>query len=134
LLREPAGEGIRIDSGIREGQSVTPAFDSMLAKLIASGATREEARQRLARALADTALLGVATNLDYLARIMAHPAFAAARLHTGFLAEHEQALLAAPTADDVAGALVAAALGCRDIRIMLDQTPEIHARIGRWRN
>lgn len=134
LLREPAGEGIRIDSGIREGQSVTPAFDSMLAKLIASGATRDEARQRLARALADTALLGVATNLDYLARIMVHPAFAAARLHTGFLAEHEQALLAAPTADDVAGALVAAALGCRDIRIMLDQTPEIHARIGRWRN
>ena len=73
LLREPVGEGIRIDSGIREGQAVTPAFDSMLAKLIASGTTRTEACGRLARALADTALLGVATNIDYLARIVAHP-------------------------------------------------------------
>ena len=134
LLREPVGEGIRIDSGIREGQAVTPAFDSMLAKLIASGTTRTEACGRLARALADTALLGVATNIDYLARIVAHPAFSEARLHTGFLTEHETALLEAPDAGEAAGALIAAALGCRDIRIMLDQTPDVAAHIGHWRN
>lgn len=134
LLREPAGPGVRFDSGIREGQSITPAFDSMLAKLIAHGADREAARATLVGALAQTTLLGVASNIDYLGRIAAHPAFAAARLHTGFLAEHARALLADAPPEDEVLALAAAALGCRDIRIMVHDTPATAALIGHWRN
>lgn len=134
LLREPVGPGVRFDSGIREGQSITPAFDSMLAKLIVHGADREAARAALVDALAQTTLLGVASNIDYLGRIVAHPAFAAARLHTGFLAEHVEALLAAAPPAEEALALAAAALGCRDIRIMVHDTPATAALIGSWRN
>ena len=134
LLREPSGAGIRIDSGLREGQSVTPAFDSMLAKLIAFGPDRETARTRLMSALGRTVLLGVSSNVDYLSRVAAHPAFIAGALHTGFVSEHASALLADPAADEDAVALAAAALGCRDIRIMMQETPPLHAAIGHWRN
>ncbi len=134
LLRAPSGAGVRFDSGIREGQSVTPAFDSMLAKLIVHGADRESARGRLVDALAGMTLLGVSTNIDYLGCIAAHPAFASARLHTGFLAEHAESLLVAPPPQEAALALAAAALGCRDIRIMVHDTPATAALIGHWRN
>lgn len=134
LLREPTGPGVRFDSGIREGQSITPAFDSMLAKLIVHGADREAARVALVDALAQTTLLGVANNIDYLGRIATHPAFAAATLHTGFLAEHAEALLAEASPEDEVLALAAAALGCRDIRIMVHDTPATAALIGHWRN
>ncbi len=134
LLREPAGPGIRFDGGIREGGAVTPAFDSMLAKLIASGESREQAASRLAEALSQTVLLGVPSNIDYLSRIVAHPAFIDARLHTGFLTEHAADLAAPVDPAQAALALSAAALGCRDIRITLHDVPEIHARIGHWRN
>jgi len=134
LLREPSGEGVRLDSGIREGQSITPAFDSMLAKLIAHGRDREAARVRLIHALEQTALLGVASNIDYLGRVVAHPAFAAAGLHTGFVAEHAETLLAEAPPQQAALALAASALGSRDIRIMVHETPDTAARIGHWRN
>lgn len=134
LLREPSGVGVRFDSGVREGLSVTPAFDSMLAKLIVHGADRETARAQLVDALAGMALLGVSTNIDYLGRIATHPAFAAARLHTGFLTEHAGSLLAAAPPRDAALALAAAALGFRDIRIMVHDTPATAALIGHWRN
>jgi acetyl/propionyl-CoA carboxylase alpha subunit len=134
LLREPTGSGVRFDSGIREGQAVTPAFDSMLAKLIVHGPDRESVRQRLITALSETTLLGVASNIDYLGRIAAHAAFAEAALHTGFVAEHAQALTAPPGLRESALALAAAAIGCRDIRIMLHETPELHGAIGYWRN
>ncbi len=68
----------------------------MLAKLIAWGETREEARQRLLAMLAETSVGGVRSNLAFLRRILGHPAFAAAELDTGFIARHEADLLPAP--------------------------------------
>ena len=70
----------------------------MLAKLIAWGVTREEARQRLLAMLAETSVGGLRTNLAFLRRILAHPAFAAAELDTGFIARHQDDLLPAPQA------------------------------------
>src|SRR6202012_5696767 len=67
-LRSPSGEGGRLDAGIRGRQAVTPAFDSMLAKLITYGATRDEAAKRMEKALSDLVVLGVPNNIDYLAR------------------------------------------------------------------
>jgi 3-methylcrotonyl-CoA carboxylase alpha subunit len=99
LYREAgAGPGRRVDSGVAEGDEVSPFYDPMLAKLIAWGETREEARQRLLAMLDETAVGGFRTNLAFLRRVLAHPAFAAAELDTGFIARHQEQLLPAPAA------------------------------------
>ena len=99
LYREPApGEGRRVDSGVAEGDDVSPFYDPMLAKLIAWGENREEARQRLLAMLEDTAVGGFRTNLAFLRRVLGHPAFAAAELDTGFIERHQGQLLPAPAA------------------------------------
>ncbi|MFZ6049468.1 acetyl/propionyl/methylcrotonyl-CoA carboxylase subunit alpha [Pseudomonas sp. CR3202] len=99
LYREAsAGPGRRVDSGVAEGDEVSPFYDPMLAKLIAWGETREEARQRLLAMLDETAVGGFKTNLAFLRRVLAHPAFADAELDTGFIARHQEQLLPAPTA------------------------------------
>jgi len=135
LLRIPQGDGLRWDGGILEGQAVTPAFDSMLAKVIAYGADRDEAAARLHRGLEELALLGVNHNGDYLTRILAHPEFLAGRLHTGFLAEQAATLSPPPLSTETEqAAAIAAALGTEDIRRALLATPEPQASIGAWRN
>ncbi len=96
LYREAAsGDGRRIDSGVAEGDSVSPFYDPMLGKLIAWGENREQAR--LLAMLGDTLVGGVKTNLAFLCRILAHPAFAACELDTGFISRHQQQLLPAPS-------------------------------------
>jgi len=94
LYREPAaGPGRRVDSGVEQGDEVSPFYDPMLAKLIAWGENREEARQRLLAMLAETLVGGFKTNLAFLQRILAHPAFAAAELDTGFIERHQAQVL-----------------------------------------
>ena len=95
-LRLPEGDGIRVDSGVREGDAVTPFYDPMIAKIVASGETREAARARLAHALADTALLGVATNLAFLHRVATDADFAAGKVDTGFIERRRETLLPPP--------------------------------------
>jgi acetyl/propionyl-CoA carboxylase alpha subunit len=68
-------DGLRIDSGIAQGQTLTPYYDSLLAKVIAHGRDREEARSRLVRALRGTALLGVITNQPFLIDLLEDTAF-----------------------------------------------------------
>ena len=87
--RPAQGEGVRTDAGIAQGQAVTPYYDPMLAKIIAFGKDREEARRRLAAAVERTVILGVPTNKDYLARILRHAAFAAGSATTDFVAQLE---------------------------------------------
>jgi 3-methylcrotonyl-CoA carboxylase alpha subunit len=94
LYREAdAGPGRRIDSGVSEGDEVSPFYDPMLGKLIAWGENREEARLRLLAMLKETCVGGVKTNLAFLQRVLAHPAFAKAELDTGFIPRHEAQLL-----------------------------------------
>jgi acetyl-CoA carboxylase biotin carboxylase subunit len=89
LLCVPAsGPGVRFDSGIETGSEVTVHYDPLLAKLITWGRDRSESIERMAAALRDTVVLGVRTNLGRLQDILAHPAFRAGDLHTGFLDEH----------------------------------------------
>ncbi|MCY1349539.1 Acetyl-/propionyl-coenzyme A carboxylase alpha chain [compost metagenome] len=88
LRWEPAElAGIRIDHGLVEGQAVTPFYDPMLAKVIAWGATRDEARRKLARAVEDCVLLGVNGNQRFLANLLKHPHFAAGAATTAFIGE-----------------------------------------------
>jgi 3-methylcrotonyl-CoA carboxylase alpha subunit len=72
---EPGGEGVRVDSGVRAASRVTPYYDSMLAKVIACADTREQAARRLATALDQYQLLGVRSNLGFLADLLRAPAF-----------------------------------------------------------
>lgn len=88
VLRWEPAAGVRIDHGVLEGQRISPFYDPMLGKIIAHGATREEARRKLLRAVQDTVLLGVATNQQLLADMLKHPDFIAGDFSTGFIAEH----------------------------------------------
>ncbi len=86
----------RVDTGYRAGDEVSPWYDPMLAKVVAWGEDRERARRALLRALGACEIAGVTTNTAFLERVVAHPAFADARLHTGLIDEHREALLAPP--------------------------------------
>jgi geranyl-CoA carboxylase alpha subunit len=92
VWRPPAGDGIRVDHGLNEGQDISPFYDPMIAKLIAWGATRDEARQRLIRALEDTVVFGPVTNREFLVKILAHERFASGEATTAFLAENADTL------------------------------------------
>jgi acetyl-CoA/propionyl-CoA carboxylase biotin carboxyl carrier protein len=84
-LSEPAGAGVRVDSGIAAGDEVGSSYDPMLAKVIAWGEDRESALRGLDRALASYSLLGVPTNVGFLRALLAHPDVAAGRLDTGLV-------------------------------------------------
>jgi 3-methylcrotonyl-CoA carboxylase alpha subunit len=88
--------GIRIDSGVRAGDRVTPHYDPMLAKLIAHGPDRPTALRRLAHALRATRVGPTVSNLGFLARLAAHPELQAGAVDTGFLARAGRALVPDP--------------------------------------
>ena len=108
-LRFPPPEIARVDTGVRQGDIVTPFYDPMIAKIIAWGEDRSAAVNRLRRALADTAISGVVTNLGFLGRVAANSEFAAGEIDTGFIERHRASLIPArgPAPDT---ALAAAAL------------------------
>ncbi len=97
LVQEP--DSARVDSGVLTGQSISTFYDPMIAKVIARGSDRAEALARLDRALADTAYLGVTTNVAYLRGLLALPEVQAGDLHTGLIEEHPE-LTEATTPDD----------------------------------
>ena len=110
-LRQPGENAyVRVDTGVRQGDAITPYYDPMIAKLVVRGADRAEAVQRLAGALAEYEVVGVQTNLGLLRAVAAHPAFAAAHLDTGFIARHADALLHPPAADPGPAVWAAAAM------------------------
>ena len=105
LLRWQVPAGVRVDAGVDSGTEITSHYDPLLAKIIAHGKTREEARQKLVAALRDTTALGVTTNKAFLAGCLEHPEFTARRATTDFIAAHF-----APQADaDPRSELLAAA-------------------------
>jgi acetyl-CoA/propionyl-CoA carboxylase biotin carboxyl carrier protein len=131
----PVGRSVRVDDGFIEGMKVTAAFDPMLAKLIIHGKTRNEAIERAQKAIADTLVLGITTNVDYLARIIAHPAFAAGQIHTGFISQYSDDLNPpALTKEQRHLLLAAAALSSREFTNPEFDAIEPYASIGNWRN
>jgi 3-methylcrotonyl-CoA carboxylase alpha subunit len=83
---------VRIDDGVREGDTISPYYDSMVAKLIVHGQTREEALARLDQALAQTHIVGLSTNVQFLRYVLRTPSFAQANLDTALI-QREEALL-----------------------------------------
>ena len=88
-LHFPGGQGIRVDTGIYPGYTVPPYYDSMLAKLIVHGRTREEAIAKMKSALGEVVIQGVDTNIDYQFEILSHPDFQSGNFNVGFLSTHE---------------------------------------------
>jgi 3-methylcrotonyl-CoA carboxylase alpha subunit len=111
-LRTPLESAhVRIDSGVRQGDGVSIHYDPMIAKLIVWDATRAGALRRLRSALAEYQVVGVTTNVEFLAAVAAHPAFAAGDLDTGFIERHRAVLFpeTTPASDQVL------ALACLDV-------------------
>jgi acetyl-CoA carboxylase, biotin carboxylase subunit len=84
-FRGPGGPGIRDDAGVYEGFEVPVHYDSLLSKLVAHGATRDDAIRRMRRALAEYKVLGIHTTLPFLDRVLRHEAFVAGDVDTGFV-------------------------------------------------
>jgi acetyl-CoA carboxylase biotin carboxylase subunit len=95
-LRAPGGPGVRDDSGVYEGWTVSPYYDPMLSKLCAWAPTRAEALARLDRALGEYAVHGITVNVRYLRSVLAHPAFRAGDYDTGFCAAYAKELAVKP--------------------------------------
>ena len=119
LLDYAEGAGLRIDAGVEAGDTVSAYYDPMIAKVIAYGATRDEARKRLAAAMRDTALLGVGTNATFLTRLLEDDTFAKGDADTRYIENNlddivgdaaspsalEISLVAATSIEDVHGLL-----------------------------
>jgi 3-methylcrotonyl-CoA carboxylase alpha subunit len=82
---ERAPNSVRVDAGVRQGDTISPFYDSMVAKLIVHGATRAEALARLDAALAQTHIVGLATNVQFLRHITTSASFAQAQLDTALI-------------------------------------------------
>ena len=100
---------VRVDTGIEQGDEITPHYDPMIAKLIVWGADRRQAIARMRQALAQYRVVGVSNNVDFLARLVAVPSFANAQLDTGLI-EREQTLLFPPAGEVPADVWLLAAL------------------------
>ncbi|MHA7282254.1 acetyl/propionyl/methylcrotonyl-CoA carboxylase subunit alpha [Arthrobacter sp. TMS2-4] len=128
-LTLPTGPGIRVDSGVEAGEVIGGNFDSMLAKLIVSGATRDQALQRARRALKEMVVEGMPTVLPFHAAVVEHPAFAPAdgpfSVHTRWIETDFVNTIepwkgpAEPTADDDARQRVTVEVGGRRLEVVL---------------
>ncbi|MDX3227349.1 acetyl/propionyl/methylcrotonyl-CoA carboxylase subunit alpha [Streptomyces sp. ME19-01-6] len=125
------GPGLRVDSGLADGDDITVHYDPMLAKVIAWAPTRAEAVRRLAHALERARLHGPVTNRNLLVRALRHPEFQDARMDTGFLERHLDEL--SPTTADTTAPLAALAAALADAA-RRPTTTSVAGRLGGWRN
>jgi geranyl-CoA carboxylase alpha subunit len=102
-------DGVRVEHALQSGSEIPPFYDSMIAKIISYGTSRDEARGKLISGLEQTAAFGVTTNQGFLISCLRHPAFARGEATTAFIGNHRRELLA-PRADDKAEAALAALL------------------------
>ncbi len=104
LFLVPTGDGVRVDSGIETGSEISPFYDPMIAKIMAYGSTRDEARSKLIQALKDTAIFGVKTNRAFLIQALEKDDFVTGEATTAFIAENfdEASLIDAPLGHETA--------------------------------
>jgi 3-methylcrotonyl-CoA carboxylase alpha subunit len=132
-LRFPDMEGLRVDSGVAEGDTVTPFYDPMIAKVIAHGATRDAALDRLADALETSVVAGPRSNAGFLAALARADAFRGGAFDTGFIDAHIAELTVASGLDLAAVASGARALLEReDARIGAAQARDADAPPSPW--
>ncbi|PLX80636.1 MAG: 3-methylcrotonyl-CoA carboxylase [Desulfuromonas sp.] len=116
---------VRIDSGVRQGDTITPYYDPMIAKLVVWDHQRDLAIRRLRLALADFQVVGVRSNVSFLAALAALPAFGRAALDTGFIEAHQAELI--PSGTDLPDRVLA--LACLDVLLLRSEEAECSARL-----
>ncbi|MDR7308084.1 acetyl/propionyl/methylcrotonyl-CoA carboxylase subunit alpha [Rhodoferax saidenbachensis] len=121
---ERASHGTRVDSGVRQGDTISPYYDSMVAKLIVHGSTREEALARMDAALAQTHIVGLATNVQFLRHVTTSASFAQANLDTALIPREAAALF---NQDKLGLPLAAAALVAHTLQAEQDQGAQTDA-------
>jgi 3-methylcrotonyl-CoA carboxylase alpha subunit len=123
--------GVRVDDGVREGDAISPFYDSMVAKLIVHGATRAEALARMEAALAETRIVGLSTNVQFLRHVVGSASFAKAELDTALIPREAAALF---DQDRVARPLaVAAAVAQTLLTERKDEGKDPFSRTDGWR-
>ncbi|KVH07782.1 acetyl/propionyl/methylcrotonyl-CoA carboxylase subunit alpha [Burkholderia sp. BCCIQ04A] len=138
-LRLPAGvefaigAAVRVDSGVREGDAITPFYDPMIAKLIVHGADRTEALGLMLRALRACEVVGLHTNAAFLQRIVACAPFATADLDTGLIERNHDALFAPQQPPRAALALACAALLARERDAAAQEGTSPWRALSNWR-
>lgn len=100
LIEPSLNNSVRVDTGVLEGDEVSPFYDPMISKLIVWGDTRPAALAKLKNALNDYKISGITTNIAFLKRLAAHQPFANAELDTGFIEHHQKSLLSSAESDD----------------------------------
>jgi 3-methylcrotonyl-CoA carboxylase alpha subunit len=134
LYREPAGPGVRVDSGVVEGDTIGVNYDPLVAKVIGYAESREAALNRVSAALRRFPILGIRTNLPFLIRLIADPRVRSGATHTGFVDAHEDELTSAT--EPPAIAIAAAALGDRPRNeVMISagaEAPDPWSTLHRW--
>jgi acetyl/propionyl-CoA carboxylase alpha subunit len=110
---QPSGPGVRVDAGVEQGSEVTVHYDPLLAKLIVSGATRDECIRRALRALDEFIILGVRTNITFLSNVLRSETFTSGRVHTRWV-DDEIAALTPPPDPALVEAVAAAARAMPD--------------------
>lgn len=143
FYRPASGPGVRVDDGIEAGTHVSPYYDPMLAKVITWGDDRREAIRKMVRALQDTVILGVTTNIPYLVDILKHPEFASGRINTNFLEQHMEPWTPSPDTSNSTWLAIAAyeaikesrrAGGPRDADDSRSGSQDPWGETGNWRN
>jgi propionyl-CoA carboxylase alpha chain len=130
----PSLPGIRVDAGVTAGSHVGLHYDAMLAKVIAHGPTRDAARRRLARALAEARLHGVTSNRDLLVGILREAEFQAGQIDTGYLTRHDPEQLARSWPDQNAPRLHALAAALAGQAARRATAPVLGGIPSGWRN
>jgi geranyl-CoA carboxylase alpha subunit len=128
--RPASGAGVRIDHGLAPGQMVSSFYDPLLAKVIAHGANREQARRRLIAALEDSVLFGIPTNRGFLISMLKHQAFVAGEATTNFIDQHFSAAM--PTAAADARILALCAVLLREGTLSAAAPPWFSTGAGAW--
>ncbi|WP_029363834.1 acetyl/propionyl/methylcrotonyl-CoA carboxylase subunit alpha [Herbaspirillum lusitanum] len=100
-------DGLRVDTGVRQGDSITPFYDPMIAKIITSGMNRSVALERMQEVLRMTEITGIRHNIDFLLQVLQHPQFVAGMVDTHFVERERQMLLSAPAPTPASGAPLA---------------------------
>ncbi|MCA1247671.1 acetyl/propionyl/methylcrotonyl-CoA carboxylase subunit alpha [Massilia sp. MS-15] len=125
---------VRVDSGVREGDAISPFYDPMIAKLIVWGADRTQALARLSQALSEFQIVGLATNIAFLKRLVEGEAFSSADLDTGLIERHGATLCPAPSAAPLGAlALAALALASAEAAPVSGNPADPWARASGWR-
>ncbi|RFB68103.1 MULTISPECIES: acetyl/propionyl/methylcrotonyl-CoA carboxylase subunit alpha [unclassified Herbaspirillum] len=124
---------VRIDSGVREGDAISPFYDPMIAKLIVWGKDRDAALANMAAALAQYRIVGLATNIGFLQRLIAGKAFSTADLDTGLIERNHDALFPAPQPASTAALALATSLLLSQEAGRVDDVSDLWAQTSGWR-